>query len=195
MMNKDNITYFENEGNSNFDCVISVVEEYLKTLNNAQKIVVFAGKMDSVLKLHNTLNTYDVSITVATYPFGREFTKYNKENEEPEIIIPDVTTLESKAKILELGMNYIQGGLPFEPIRSCTGDNSTEMIVSTLDLISRGLVHCISAAVMAKENGYVEENEKIIALSGDTAIIVTPTIRRDLFSGDFKIHKILCKPL
>ena len=141
------------------------------------------------------LKEYNTKISIATYPFGREFVKINKETEETEVIIPDITTSDAKEKILELGMNYIQGGLPFEPIRSCTGDNSTEMIVSTFDIISKGLVHCVSAAIMAKENGYLADDEKIIAMAGDTAILVTPTIRRDIFGGKFRIHKILCKPL
>lgn len=196
-MMKDNITYFENAGNTNFDAVISTVSEYLQTDESIKNIVIFAGKKASVISLYDKLFDYKhpIKISVATYSYGREFKSTNNETGEIDTIIPDVTTSEAKTQILELGMNYIQGGLPFEPIRSCTGDNATEMIISTFDLISKGLVHCVSAAIMAKENGYIEDNEKVIALSGDTAIVVTPTIRRNIFDGGFKIHKILCKPI
>lgn len=195
MMSKDNITYFEQEGNRNFDSVIAIVEEYLQSNHSVKNISVFAGKMNSVIKLHSALEKYNVNITVTTYPFGREFTKMNSNADEPEIIIPDVTTTDARKQILALGMNYVQGGLPFEPIRSCTGDHSTEMIISSFNMIAKGLIHCISSAIMVKENGYLADSEKIVAIAGDTAIVATPTIRRDIFNGKFKIHKILCKPL
>lgn len=193
MMYKDEIVYFEKEGNCNFPDVINAVSDYIEKNNLIKNVVVFAGRTNSALKLKQNLSDYNVDITVVTYAVGRKFIK--KENGNEEFIIPQIATQESKNIILQAGMNYIQGGLPFEPILSCTGDNATEMIISSLGIISKGLVQCISAAIMAFENGHIEENEKIIALSGDTAILVTPTIKRDLFSGNFRIHKIICKPL
>lgn len=193
-MNTESISYFEKNGNSNFPAVVDVVKNYLQKDTTIKNVVVFAGNLDSVILLHDKLKENNVSLTVATYAYGREFFKSSSEGAEPEVILPEVASRESKKKIIELGINYVQGGLPFEPIRSCTGDNSLEMIVSTFDIISKGLVHCVSASIMAKENGYLEDDEKIIAISGDTAIVVTPSLRRDLFDGKFRIHKILCKP-
>lgn len=196
MKHIDKTVYFETEGNTNFEHVIEAVHNYIDQDDSIKNIVVFAGKTSSVFRLQESLlnnNKQHINITVATYAFGRKFIRSN--NEEPEAVVPEASTKEAKEQILASGMNYIQGGLPFEPILSCTGDNSTEMIISAYGTISRGLPHCISAAVMAYENGILEENEKIIALSGDTAILVTPTIRREIFSGDFRIHKIICKPL
>lgn len=193
-MNTEKISYFEENGNSNFPEVVEVVKRYLQTDTEIKKVAVFAGNLDSVLLLHESLVKSNVSIIVATYAYGREFYKTSAENEEPEIIIPEVAKKDAKEKIIKLGMSYIQGGLPFEPIRSCTGDNSMEMIISTYETISKGLVHCVSASIMARENGCVEDKEKIIAISGDTAIVVTPSLRRDLFCDKFRIHKILCKP-
>lgn len=193
-MNTESISYFESVGNKNFPEVVSVICNYLQNNSDIKNIAVFAANMKSVLLLHEKLKEYNVSITVATYGYGREFYKASENEDEPEVIIPEVTKREAKKQILELGMNYVQGGLPFEPIRSCTGDNSLEMIVSAFDLISKGLSQCISASIMAKENGYIEDGEKMIAISGDTAIVVTPSLRRDLFDDKFKIHKILCKP-
>ena len=155
-------------------------------------MVVFAGKSDSVFRLKDALGEHNIHLTVATYPYGRKFRKSH--SEEDAFIVPEITSRESKIEILSAGIDYIQGGLPFEPILSCTGDVATEMIISAYGTISKGLPHCISGAVMAFENGIVDEGEKIISASGDTAIVVTPTIRREIFCGDFRIHKILCKP-
>lgn len=194
MMNMENISYFDKGGNTNFPIVVDVVKKYLQTDSEIKNVAVFAGNMDSVLLLYENLKECNVSITVATYAYGREFYKASSNQEKPEVILPEVAKKDAKKRIVELGMNYIQGGLPFEPIRSCTGDNSLEMIVSTFETISKGLVHCVSAAIMTKENGYLEADERMIAISGDTAIVVTPTLRRDLFDEKFRIHKILCKP-
>lgn len=192
-MIEDKIIYFEKEGNKNFPEVIEAVYDYIERDKAIKNVVVFAGRLKSVLNLKERLSQYDVKITVATYASGRKFVRVNGEKEE--YIIPEVTMPEAKEKILEASMNYIQGGLPFEPILSCTGDNATEMIISSYETISKGLTQCVSAAIMAFENGYVVENEKIIAMNGDTAIVVTPTIRREMFCGNFKIHKIICKPI
>lgn len=192
-MIEDKIIYFEKEGNKNFPEVIEAVNDYIGRDKSIKNVVVFAGRLNSVLNLQEKLSQYDVKITVTTYAAGRKFTRIKNEREEH--IIPEVTMPEAKRKILQENMNYIQGGLPFEPILSCTGDNGTEMIISSYETISKGLTQCVSAAIMAFENGYVEEDEKIIALSGDTAILVTPTIRREMFCGNFKIHKIICKPI
>lgn len=193
-MNMERVRYFEKGGNANFPMVVDVVKNYLDNDSEIKCVAVFAGNLDSVLLLHEKLSENDITIAVATYAYGREFYKTSSEDGEPEIILPEVAKRDAKKLILELGMTYIQGGLPFEAIRSCTGDNSLEMIVSTFETISKGLVHCVSAAIMARENGCVEDGEKLIAVSGDTAIVVTPSLRRDLFDEKFRIHKILCKP-
>lgn len=193
-MNTENISYFEKDGNANFPVVVDIVKDYLRTDTEIRNVAVFAGNLDSVLLLHEKLKECNVSITVATYAYGREFYKSSAKDEDPEVILPEAAKKESRKQIIELGMNYVQGGLPFEPIRSCTGDNSLEMIVSAFETISKGLVHCVSASVMARENGCLEDGERMIAISGDTAIVVTPSLRRDLFDDKFRIHKILCKP-
>lgn len=188
-----NITYFETKGNQNFDEVISVVAKYIENDNFIKNVVLFAGNVESALKLQNKLGIINdsVTITVTTYPYGRKFNKKDSDN----FIIPSAATKEGKETIVEAGMNYIQGGLLFDPILSCTGDNSLEMIASAYATISKGLPLCINAAIMAFENGIVEENEQIIAISGDTAIVLTPTSKREIFCDNFKIHKILCMPL
>lgn len=193
-MISDTITYFQTPGNHNFDDVITIIKDYLSENSSVKNVVVFAGRTASVFKLHHSLSEYAVSISVATYAFNRKFPQPDASENEERYIIPDVTTRSARDEIIESGMNYLQGGLPFEPILSCTGDNATEMIVSAYETISKGLPLCISAAVMAFENGILEENEKVLACTGDTAVLVTPTIRRELFCGGFKIHRILCMP-
>jgi hypothetical protein len=187
------ITYFEQSGNSNIDDVIKISLKAAKELK-IKKIVVFSARMASVLKVKNTFSD-DFDLIIATYSSGRKFLISKDDESEEEIVIPEVATQTAKNIILNQGMKYVQGGLPFEPILSCTGDNSTEMIVSTFELISNGLTLCINGAIMAYENGYVKEGEQIISFCGDTSIVVCPTAKRDLFNGNFKIQRILCKPI
>ena len=123
MMINDNIIYFEKEGNINFPNVIKAVADYIKKDNSVKNIVVFAGNLHSVFALKDSLEPFNVTLTVATYANGRKFRKRN--DDENKFITPEVASFEAKEKILESGMNYIQGGLPFEPILSCTGDNAT----------------------------------------------------------------------
>jgi hypothetical protein len=189
-----NTVYFEKEGNENINDVLNIAIEATKILN-ISKLVIFSARTSSVFKLKEKLrnSNANIDIIVATFPYGKKY----KVKKADEIVfdIPEAATREGKNEILEAGCKYIQGGIPLEPIKSCTGDNSTEMIVSTLSLLSKGLCLCVNAAIMAVENGYIGENESVISISGDTAIVVKPTIKNEIFSGDFKIERILCKPL
>jgi len=194
MMINSKITYFEESGNANIDDVIKISVEAAKELN-IKKIAVFSARMSSVLKIKEATAGTDIDVIVTTYANGRKFLISKDDISEKEVVIPEVATKETKRDILNEGMKYVQGGVPFEPILSCTGDNSTEMIVSTFELISNGLTLCVNAAIMAFENGYVDEDEQIIAFSGDTSIVVKPTAKRDIYTGNFKIQRILCKPI
>lgn len=191
MMKSINITYFDEPGNKNIDDVIKLsVQAAIKL--GIKKIAIFAASMLSIYKIKDAINDMDIEVIVTTYGHGRKF-RINSEIEE--YVIPEVSKKEIKTEIIDLGFTYIQGGLPFENILSSTGDNSAEMIVSALNLISKGLSLCISAAVMSYENGYIDEEEKIIAISGDTSVVVTPSSKRDLFNDKFRIHQIICKPI
>lgn len=190
MMKESKIVYFNQPGNSNLDSVIDLVIEKIKN-ENIRNVVIFAARMNSVRKFYNLTKDLDINIIIATYAATKTFKNFTEEKEYS--IVPEVATSKCKTEIENLGMKYVQGCLPLEPILSCTGDNSMEMILSTLGLLSNGLPHCINAAIMAYENGYVPQ-EKIISFSGDTAIIATPSLRTDLFNDQFKIHEIICKP-
>ena len=193
MMIESKISYFEKKGNINFNEVIKISVEAAieKSIN---KIVVFAARVGSVNDLIGMVEGKKIEIIVASYANGRVFYSGSSNEEERHEVVPEVATEAVRKEFFERGIKYVQGGMPLEPIVSCTGDNSTEMIISTLNIISEGLVHCINGAVMACENGFINDNEKIISISGDTAVVVTPTIKRDMFSKNFRIHNILCKP-
>lgn len=190
MMKESKVVYFDTPGNANVDIVMDLVIEKI-TQENIQHVVIFAARIESVKKFYDKTRKLGIDIVVATFAATKKFKKFSEEKEEE--IIPEVATLRAKEEIEKMGMRYVQGCLPLEPILSCTGDNSMEMIISSLNLLSYGLVHCINAAIMAYENGYVPQ-EKIIAFSGDTAVVVTPSLRTDLFNDQLRINEIICKP-
>ena len=70
MMINDNIIYFEKEGNINFPNVINAVADYIKKDNSVKNIVVFAGNLHSVFALKDSLEPFNVTLTVATYANG-----------------------------------------------------------------------------------------------------------------------------
>jgi hypothetical protein len=188
-----NVSYFEKAGNHNIDDVIDISVNAAKELG-IKKIAIFSARMSSVLKLKQEVADAGIEIIVTTYAYGRKFKIKNNDSGYDEIT-PEVATKELKEIILKEGMHYIQGGVPLEPIISNTGDNSMEMIITSLELFSTGMTLCVNASIMAYENGYIEDGENIIAISGDTAIVAKPSNKRDFLCGDFKIHRILCKPL
>lgn len=189
MMRQSKTVYFNEQGNVNTEKVIDLVIKTAKK-NNINQVVMFAGRMKSISLFLEKAKDSEIELIVATYANGRTFSVIDKETDEEHLIESEVSTKEIRSELEKMGVKYVQGLEPLQPILSYTGDNSMEMIVSTLKMISNSLPLCVNAAIMAYENGFVDG--KIIAFSGDTAIITTPTFKKDLF--DFKIHEILCKP-
>ena len=187
------ISYFEQIGNINVD---EVIKNSISVANELgiKKIVAFSATKSSVLKLKNAIGDLDIQLIVATYSCNRIFSKIDENGKQQSFVI-ELGSLEAKQELANQGIPLIQGGIPLEPILSSTGDNATEMIVSSLNLISQGLTLCVNGAIMACENGYADENEQIISMSGDTSIVCRTSYKRNLFRDTFKIERILCKPL
>jgi len=69
-----------------------------------------------------------------------------------------------------------------------------------LKMVSSGTAVCISAALMATDNGLLKEGEEVVAAAGswvglDTALVVTATNSVNLLkTGAMQIREIICKP-
>jgi len=74
---------------------------------------------------------------------------------------------------------------------------TSEIVASTLRMVSTGTKVAVECSIMAADAGLVKTDEDVIAVGGtksgsDTAIVLRPVNSQDLF--DVKIKEILCKP-
>lgn len=194
MMIESKIFYFKKKGNENLDDVIDIVIENAKQLG-IKKVSVFAARFEPVRDAVENFRKNNLELIVTTYAWGTKFFSVGSEDEKPVEVMPEMATNDAANYFSQNNIPYIRGGQPLEPILSTTGDHSMEMIVESLNLISEGIPLCINSAVMAYENGFLDEGERIISFSGDTAVVIIPSDKKMLFSNALRIERILCKPL
>ena len=70
--------------------------------------------------------------------------------------------------------------MPFEIVLPGVSELKIQVLIRTLELISRGF-HCVQAAVMACDSGCVKLG-KIIVMTADTAVVMTATQKVDISS-------------
>jgi len=69
-----------------------------------------------------------------------------------------------------------------------------------LEMVSSGAAVCVTAALMATDNGLLKEGEDVVAVAGswvglDTALVVRVTNSVNLLkAGSLQIREIICKP-
>jgi hypothetical protein len=64
-----------------------------------------------------------------------------------------------------------------------------------LSLFGGGFAVCVQAVLQACDQGVIEQGEKVIAIAGDTAAVMTASTTRGFLSREsgFSINEILCK--
>ena len=135
-------------------------------------------------------------IYAVSFPYKQTFI-VKRGDDSAEEMIPETSQPEVKKELANIGVELVQGVMPFEEIiLPGVSDLKTQVILRTLELISQGLPLCVQAALMACDSGCAELGEKIIVMSADTAIVIKATHKKWLFhpKKGIDINEILCKP-
>jgi len=161
------------------------------------KVFVFAATKQSVYDLYESLKDYECKVYAVSFPYKEEFIINKGEGQEEEYI-PETSRENVREEFANKNIVLIQGCMPFdEIILPGVYDAKIRTLTSTLSMISKGLVLCIQAVLMASDSGYAEPGEDVIAMAADTAVIVKSCQKKWLFHPEkgLKIKEILCKPL
>jgi len=186
------IVYFESEGKQNLRDVLRVLRGTFKKRNmRSVKVVILTGRGEGPVLAYNMLQEYDPRIIAVTFP-----PTFAIKTEEGEWVNPQIPA-KVKAFFKGVDVPILTGRLPFDKIEGAEAhNNQMKVIRDTLSLLGGSIPLLVQAVLQACDMGAVNEGERVIGMTGDSAAIVTASstlnfLRRE---GGLEINEILCKP-
>lgn len=196
-MNKypSQIVYFESEGREgNLQQVIRVIKKFLKKRDELRplKLVIFTARGEGPMIAYKELMTYSPKIVAVTFPLDFSIKDPNSEDRYFPRIPEQV-----KKFFAGVGITVISPApLPLDSIEGLEGHNQEAKVVKdAIALFGGGFTNCVQAVLRACDAGEIMPGERVIAMSGDCAAIITAsTAKKFLTPEGLAIHEILCKP-
>jgi hypothetical protein len=187
--------YFEREGRQNLPYVLNTVKRTLTRRPELRscKIVIFTAMGEGPALAYNKLREYDPKIVAVTFPPGFTVTRKTDEG-----VIERTPTISEKLRkfFTGVGITVLTGRLPFDEIQGAESISSQmKLIKNVISLFGGGLSLCVQAVIQACDMGAVGIGDKVIAMSGDCAAIVTASNSVKFLSREegLSINEILCK--
>lgn len=176
---------FERPGPVNTDQVVSAALDYAQK-HGIQKIVVASVTGTTASKLKDS----GKKVVVVTHQNGF---LHPGEQEFPEALREELT---------QSGMDFLTtthffAGADRALNRTFGGIYPAELMAHTLRILGQGFKVGVEVSIMAKDAGYIDADEEVIAIAGsgrgaDTAIVIHPEHSSNFFATDVK--EIICMP-
>ncbi|MFH1638932.1 MAG: pyruvate kinase alpha/beta domain-containing protein [Chloroflexota bacterium] len=181
------IVYFEKPGKENTDAVLEIVRKRASELGIRTAVIAsYHGfTADRAVRL---LDGMKIVIIAGFY-------SPTTENLAETFSQGDERLIKSKATVLVA--THLFAGMSAAMRKKFSNVISSEIVASTLRMISTGVKVAVECSVMAADAGLAPTDEDVIAVGGtrsgaDTAIVVRPVNSQNIF--DLKVKEILCKP-
>lgn len=192
MQRATSIVYFDQEGRQNLLQVLRVVKKALRKRADlrALKLVIFTAEGEGPALALNQLEDFDPKIIAVTFPPDFSVLRGGKRY-FPRI--PDKLRRFFNA----VGVTVLTSRLPFDRIEGAElHSQQLDCIRKTLSIFGGGFSLCAQAVLQSCDHGEVGIGEKVIALSGDCAAVITASdTKRFLTNAEgLAVNEILCKP-
>lgn len=140
---------------------------------------------------YNQLAGLDLKIIAVTFPPTYEVALRDGNSFKPEI--PD------KVKKFFKGVEIpiVTSRLPFDDISGAESHNrDMGLIRDTLALFGGSMPLAIQCVLQAADYGLIEQGEQVIAVTGDTALLVTASTTKHFLSKQLglMVNEVICKP-
>jgi hypothetical protein len=186
------ITYFESEGRKeNWPQVLRLVKGVFQNRAEVRsyKVIVFTAIGEGPLAAYNLLQEWDAKIIAVTAPPDFIVTRGDKK------LSPRIPA-KAKAFFDGVGIPVIAARLPFQAIDGATAHNEQmNLITGVLSLFGGSFAQGVQAVLQACDHGLVEIGEKVFAVTGDSAAIITASNTGKFLTRDqgLSINEIICK--
>ncbi len=190
------VQHFDSEGRENLLHVIKNVKTYLKVLladgySVLPKIVFLTGQGEGPMIAFNQLAGLNVNIIAVT--FSPSFAvKVN----EKEMVSPRIP--ERVRKFFNgVEIPILTGRLPFDSMSGAEMHNrEMNLLKSAISLFGGSMPLGIQAVLQATDMGFVKIGEQVIAVTSDTAVLITASSTEHFLSKTcgLMVNEIICKP-
>src|SRR5580658_1392903 len=192
-MNKGHsIVYFEREGRENWSHVLQLVKRTFQRRADLRscKVVIFTAIGEGPAAAYSLLQEWEPKIIAVT--MAPDFALMRDGKKVSPRIPP-----KAKAFFDGVQIPVISARLPFQKIEGATAQNEQMgLIIDVLSLFGGSFNYCIQAVLQACDHGLVEIGEKVIAVTGDAAAVVTASSTGKFLTRQegLAVHEIICKP-
>jgi hypothetical protein len=193
-----NIFYFDVCGQINTEETLKLAIQRAHELN-IKKLIVASETGLSALKAAEMLQDSGIDLTVVTSAAGTKIE--NTIIGDLRIGIPDRKIWDQLEK---KGAEIVRATDPLYNIGAALEHKGIPTVATLirlcLKMISSGTAVCVTATLMATDNGVLREGEEVITVAGswiglDTALVVQATNSVNfLKAGPMQIREIICKP-
>jgi hypothetical protein len=191
------VQYFESEGRENLLLVIKNIKAFLRPPDDQEvslpnKIVFMTREGEGPMLAHSQLQAENLKIIAVTFP--RHYTGRRPDN---SVFMPEISEkVQRFFKAFDIPI--VTNRLPFDDINGAESHNrEMALLRSALALFGGSIPLAIQAVLQAADAGYVEVGERVIAATGDTALLVTASTTRLFLEKDSRglsVNEIICKP-
>lgn len=161
------------------------------------KILIFSKDGNSAIKLKKLAKTKNSSIDIIAVLFPANERLFKRDtNGNISEFVPNSLDTKIMSDLKSLSIKSVYGTLPLENvIVPGTSNNIYSTIKQTLALFSPGLQLAIQGILMATDQGFLKDNERVISIVGDVAVDANSTNSRLMFHPKYglSINNIVAK--
>ena len=192
MKKSHSIYYFEHEGRENWQHVLRLVKRTLKRRSELQtyKVIIFTAIGEGAALAYNLFQEWNTKIIAITFP--PDFVVVREGQSVSPRIFP-----KAKAFFDGVSIPVITARLPFQKIEGADAHNQQmKLIGDVLTLFGGSFSLAVQSVLQACDHGFVEIGEKVIAVTGDSASIITASNTSKFMTREqgLVINEIICKP-
>jgi len=193
-----NVFYFNACGEVNTERTLGLALDRARELG-VSKLIVASETGLSALKAANMLQGFNFDLIVVTSAAGTRIEK--TVIGDLKVGIPDKRIWDQLEKT---GAKIVRATDPLYNIGASLEHRGVPTLATLirlcLKMVSSGVAVCVTAALMATDNGLLREGEEVVAVAGswvglDTALVIRATNSVNLLkAGSLQIREIICKP-
>lgn len=191
-MKSNYIVYFDAEGRENLPQVLRCVKRLFTRREDLRhcKVVIFTAIGEGPALAYNALQQWDPTIIAVTV--GPDFHVVRGDKKLHPFIPP-----KAKSFFDGVGIPIVKSRLPFDKIEGATAYNEqVKLIADSISIFGGSFVPCVQAVLQACDHGLIEIGEKVVAVTGDSAAVVTASTTGRFLTREagLAVNEIICKP-
>jgi len=143
------------------------------------------------MKAYSQLNGLNVTIIAVTFPRG-----FHVRISEKDVYYPQIPE-QIRKFFTGVEIPVITGRLPFDAMDGADSHNrEMKLLRSAFALFGGSMPLAIQAVLQATDNGLVKTGEQVIAVTSDTAALITASTTEHFLSKNcgMMVNEIICKP-